>query len=218
MDPNVRKVILTHQFYTAGGQEPAKSDSETIQVGGLQNVDVSVLEDFDYAALGHIHRAQSMGKEKFRYCGTMLKYSVSEQRDQKTLTMVTLGEKGSDPEIREIPLTPKRDLCQRRGTLEEVLSQATKECTDYVSVILTDEVIPYQARERLEAVYPNLLEIRIENSGTKRLQIQNEKKMVCKDPVQVFQDFFEQMQGRKLDEREKRVIDEVFQEAKEEKE
>ncbi len=218
MDPNVRKVILTHQFYTAGGQEPAKSDSETIQVGGLQNVDVSVLEDFDYAALGHIHRAQSMGKEKFRYCGTMLKYSVSEQRDQKTLTMVTLGEKGSDPEIREIPLTPKRDLCQRRGTLEEVLSQATKECTDYVSVILTDEVIPYQARERLEAVYPNLLEIRIENSRTKRLQIQNEKKMVCKDPVQVFQDFFEQMQGRKLDEREKRVIDGVFQEAKEEKE
>lgn len=218
MEPDVRRVILTHQFYTAKGEGLSRSDSESIQVGGLQNVDVSVLEKFDYAAMGHIHRAQSMGEERFRYCGTMLKYSVSERNDKKTLTLVTLGEKGVPPRIEEIPLAPFRELCQKRGTLQEILSQTDGVSEDYVSVILTDEVIPYQAREQLEECYPNLLELRIENSRTKKMQSQERKEKIVTDPVLLFQEFFRQMQGRAMEEDERRMMEEVFQAVKEERE
>ena len=77
IDPARRCVILSHQFYTAGGKEPATCDSEIHYVGGVENVDAGVLAPFDYAALGHIHRAQHIGAEKYRYCGAPFPYSIS---------------------------------------------------------------------------------------------------------------------------------------------
>ena len=92
IDPARRNVILSHQFYTAGGKEPATCDSEIHYVGGVENVDAGVLAPFDYAALGHIHRAQHIGAEKYRYCGTPFPYSVSEAGEEKSVTVVELGE------------------------------------------------------------------------------------------------------------------------------
>lgn len=94
LDTGKRNVLVSHQFYTASGREPSTCDSEVRMVGGIENVDTAALLPFDYAALGHIHRPQKMGKPEYRYCGTPLQYSISEAQDEKSVTVVTLLEKG----------------------------------------------------------------------------------------------------------------------------
>ncbi|MBS6196449.1 MAG: exonuclease SbcCD subunit D [Clostridiales bacterium] len=215
MDSRRRNVILAHQFFTAGGEKPKQSESETIVVGGLDQVDTGCLDDFEYAALGHIHRPQSMGRPEVRYCGTPLQYSVSEWNQEKTLTEVELGEKGTRPQIRELTLHPLRRVRVIRGKLEEILENAEGRCEDYVSVTLTDEQEPYQPRERLEAAFPWILEVRMDNSRTRGLEWNAEEMETVTDPREVFERFFMQMQGRKMDEEERAVLEEVFQEAEE---
>lgn len=135
IDSARRCVILSHQFYTAGGKEPATCDSEIHYVGGVENVDAGVLAPFDYAALGHIHRAQHIGAEKYRYCGAPFPYSVSEAGEEKSVTVVELGEKGQPPVIRQIPLPPVREVKKLTGTLHEILEQAGEEvCHAFVSI------------------------------------------------------------------------------------
>lgn len=217
-DPNRRNVIISHQFYVAGGERPRQSESETIVVGGLDQVDVSCLEPFEYAALGHIHRPQFMGRPAVRYCGTLLKYSVGEWNQEKTLTEVELREKGSQPVLTQIPLHPLRDVKVIRGKLEDILREAEKArekegevCKDYVSVVLTDEQDPYQPKERLEAVFPGILEVRMDNSRTGIRDWEQDESETVTDPKEVFGRFFLQMQGREMDEEEQRILAEVFE-------
>lgn len=132
IDPARRCVILSHQFYTAGGKEPATCDSEIHYVGGVENVDAGVLAPFDYAALGHIHRAQHIGAEKYRYCGAPFPYSISEAGEEKSVTVVELGEKGQPPVIRQIPLPPVREVKKLTGTLHEILEQAGEESATHL--------------------------------------------------------------------------------------
>lgn len=117
IDTSRRNVLISHQFYTASGKEPKTCDSEIRMVGGIENVDTAVLEPFDYAALGHIHKVQKIGKEQYRYCGTPLPYSVSEAETEKSITVVELGEKGSSPKISRLPLKPLRQV--RKLTLPD---------------------------------------------------------------------------------------------------
>ena len=84
IDKSQKNIILSHQFITKTGAETMRSDSESVSVGGLDNIDISVFDDFDYTALGHIHRPQSLS-EKVRYCGSPLKYSFSEAKYDKTV-------------------------------------------------------------------------------------------------------------------------------------
>lgn len=213
IDSSMRNVLVSHQFYTSGRKEPVRSDSEMISVGGLDNVEIQTADMFDYIALGHIHRAQKIGSEKARYCGTLLKYSVSESRDEKALQMVELKEKGSLPEITRIPLQPLRDVRKIQGTLEEILERAPKENQeDYVSVTLTDEVEPYQPREQLEEVYPRLLEVRLQNSAVGNLLEEPEETVDITNPANAFADFFREMQGREMTEEEQKIMDGIFRE------
>lgn len=207
IDPEKRNIIISHQFYTAEGKEPETSDSEIRMVGGIENVDVSVLEPFDYAALGHIHRKQKIGHEKNFYCGTPLQYSVSEAGDEKTVTMVELLEKGSKPCITELPLEPLRRVRKLTGHLEEILEAASKEnCHDYVSITLTDEVEAYQPKEKLEQVYDHILEIKIDNERTRKILEFSEDETESLDPYEAFLKFFSEMNGRSLTEREDTVL------------
>ena len=223
LDDSKRNVILSHQFYTVGGEGPKQSDSETIVVGGLDQVDISCLKEFDYGALGHIHRPQMMGRPAMRYCGTPLKYSVSEWNQEKTLTEIELREKGSQPVITEIPLHPLRSVKVIRGKLEDIIAEAEKVqrkeknvCQDYVSVMLTDEQDPYQPKERLEALFPQILEVRMDNSRTSHQEWMDEDTDTITDPREVFQRFFLQMQGREMDEEEQQILEEVFMRVEEE--
>lgn len=211
IDVTRRNVVVSHQFYTAGGSEPSVSDSEIRLVGGIENVDVSVLASFDYAALGHIHRPQKIGKETYRYCGTPLAYSVSEAGDDKSITVVELREKGSAPILQQLPLVPMRKVRKLVGKLEDILAGAIGENRhDYVSIILTDEVEAYQPKERLEASFDHILEIRIDNTRTRNLLSFSDEDVESLDPYEAFCNFFVEMNGREMTEQEDALIRRVI--------
>lgn len=214
LNPKERNVLLSHQFYVAGSQNPETCDSEIRMVGGVDQVDVRVLEGFDYAALGHIHRAQKIGRKIYRYAGTLLKYSVSEAAHQKSFTMVTLGEKGEEPEIQQIPVEPLRDLKVLRGTLQELLEREDA-AHDFVSITLTDEEEPYLPKERLELVFDHILEIRIDNARTRKILDFYEEEEEEEDLFASFGTFFELTQGRKMSEAELEAVTKVWNEIQE---
>ncbi len=164
LDKNERNILVAHQFIT--GAE--RSESEEIYVGGSDNVDVSLFSDFDYVALGHIHRAQHMGRESVRYCGTPLKYSFSEIDHKKSITVVDMNEKG-DVDIKTIPLAPLRDMRHIKGTYSFLTERKNYEGTngeDYLHVTLLDEEEVYDAIGRLRSIYPNIMRIDYENRRT----------------------------------------------------
>lgn len=200
IDTTKRNVLISHQFYTGSGFVPMRSDSETIHVGGIDNVDIEAVRMFDYVALGHIHGAQKVKEEQIRYCGTVLKYSVSEWKQEKGITVVALGEKGTSPEIEVLPLKAEHDVIRKKGTLSELLLE--EPTADYVSVTLTDEGELYRPSDFLEQVFPNLLEVRVENSRTKKLLEEPLEINWESDPYQAFSSFFAEMQGRTMSEEE----------------
>ena len=211
IDTSRRNVLLSHQFYTASGMEPETCDSEIRMVGGIENVDTAVLEVFDYAALGHIHRAQQIGCVKNRYCGTPLPYSVSEAEDEKSITVVELGEKGSLPQISTLHLKPLRRVRKLVGELDTILAEATEEMRqDFVSITLTDEVEAYQPKERLEANFDHILEIRIDNARTRGLLEFSEEKIEDLNPYAAFCTFFKDMNGREMTKEEDALLKEVL--------
>lgn len=215
IDPAERNILASHQFYTGKGETPQTCDSEMISVGGIDNVDVSAVRDFDYVALGHLHGAQKAGEEHIRYCGTLLKYSVSEAEQEKTLHVVELGEKGSPVKIEKYPLHPLRDVRRVRGELKDIIEAADADGReDYVSVTLTDEVDPYKPKEQLEKVYSHILEVRMDNERTrKRLEFSDEK-IEVQNPLQSFADFYLEMQGREMSEEEQKIVEQVFARAR----
>lgn len=218
IDYDKRNVLLSHQFYTNGGKKPELCDSENtvLSVGGLDNIDVSVIEQFDYAALGHIHGAQMVKKPSIRYCGTPLKYSVSEEHHKKSITMVTLGEKGTEPVLDTIPLIPKQEVRREKGLLQEILARATEEnCHDFVSITMTDEKEPYNPKEQLEEVYDFILELRIENSRTKSLLDEKGELDIKLQPMDIFRSFYEEMNHQTMSEEEEHIVANIINQCKE---
>ncbi|MFR5505876.1 MAG: exonuclease SbcCD subunit D [[Ruminococcus] torques] len=209
------KRTLSHQFYTGNGETPETCDSELFSVGGIDNVDISAISRFDYAALGHLHKAQRVGAEHIRYCGTLLKYSVSEADLEKSLHLVTIGQKKEAVTIEKFPLHPLRDVQKVRGCLSEILSLADpKKRDDYVSVTLTDEIDPYRPKEQLEKVYSRILEVRTDNERTrKKLEFKDED-IRMENPLETFSDFYEEMHGRKMSLEEAEMMTQIFDDVK----
>lgn len=161
-----RNVLVSHQFYLPVGENAEsveRMDSEIRTVGNIDAVAADMLEVFDYAALGHIHKPMKVGSELYRYCGTPLACSVSEAGQQKGVIMVEIGEKDSKTSVKitVLPLKPLREVRIIKGSLEEVLAQA---CEDFVTVILTDKVDLdiMDMQDRIRMAFPYLLEIRRE--------------------------------------------------------
>lgn len=166
IDTAARNVLVTHQFVTGG----TRSGSEELSVGGTDNVDSGVFAPFDYVALGHLHGAQHIGRETIRYAGSPLKYSFSEARQHKSVTVVTLGEKG-DVQVRTVALTPLRELREIRGSYDELTARSFYEHTtyrsDYLHLILTDEQDVFDAMSRLRTIYPYLMTLDYNNARTR---------------------------------------------------
>ena len=157
VDSSMRNVCITHQFIT-GAQV---CDSEEISIGGLDNIDASVFDSFDYVALGHLHGPQKMGRPEVRYAGTPLKYSFSEVRHRKSLTCVELREKGN-VEIRTIPLVPLRDFQEIRGSYDEITDRNFYKDfnrENYMNITLTDTTEVYEAMGKLRTIYPNIMQL-----------------------------------------------------------
>lgn len=211
-----RNVLVSHQFYVGEKAEsPETCDSEVFSVGGIDNVDIGLVKEFDYVALGHLHGAQCIGKPEIRYCGTLLKYSVSESTQNKSLTVVTLKAKGEKPEIENYPLHPLRDVRKKKGTLDEIIKEAQEtEKDDYISITLTDEIDPYKPKEQLERIFSHILEIRVDNQRTRTKLKEMDEELVMKDPFTSFAEFYKEMQGREMNGEEETIMKEIFDKAK----
>ena len=211
-----RNVLVSHQFYVGEKAEsPETCDSEVFSVGGIDNVDIGSVKEFDYVALGHLHGAQCIGKPEIRYCGTLLKYSVSESTQNKSLTVVTLKAKGEKPEIENYPLHPLRDVRKKKGTLDEIIKEAQEtEKDDYISITLTDEIDPYKPKEQLERIFSHILEIRVDNQRTRTKLKEMDEELVMKDPFTSFCEFYKEMQGREMNGEEETIMKEIFDKAK----
>lgn len=232
IDSGRRNVILSHQFYMAGQSEPETCDSEVAvaMAGGLDRIDISVLDAFDYAALGHLHGSQKVGRLSARYCGTPYKYSVSEEHHHKAVTVVELGKKGEEPQLRFLPLSGLQDVRRLRGTLEEVLEAAESAapspsagqpsvsgvCHDFVSVTITDEQEPYRIRERLEERYDHLLELRVDNARTRaRMAESGTENDPAPEPMEAFRQFYETVNHTPLPEEGERIMKRLIREIQE---
>ena len=140
-----------------------------------------------------------------------MKYSVSEAEHQKSITVVTLGEKGTLPQVEYLPLHPLRDVKKKRGTLEEILREAKEEERgDYISITLTDEQEPYQPKEQLRQAYERILEVKIDNTRTRNQLSEEEELPIQTDPLSVFADFYQEMQGRPMNEEEWEIMKGIY--------
>lgn len=201
-DPNARNLAVVHQFVTAGGQSPEETDSEEKHVGGLDNVDASAFDAFDYVALGHLHGPQRIGRDTIRYAGSPLKYSFSEEKQNKSITLAELKEKGKVT-YDLLPLEAKRDLRTVRGTFEEVTSPeftARRKGDDYYRVILTDENDVPNALSRLRRrFYENLMILEYDNARTSSdVRIEAEEGEEEKEPIEVLGDLYQMQNGREM--------------------
>lgn len=203
IDKTHRNVLVTHQFVT-GAQT---CDSEELSVGGTDNVDVSVFDDFDYVALGHIHGPQKIGRETVRYCGTPLKYSFSEVGHKKSVTVVELAEKGSVA-IRTVPLVPKRDMSELRGAYNELMLRENYEGkpfrNDYLRITLTDEEDIPNAVNNLRTVYPYIMRLDYDNRRTRtESHVDGAEQVERKRPLTLLEEFYESQNGQPMSEEQR---------------
>lgn len=197
IDKTQRNIIITHQFVTGA----MRSESEEISVGGSDNVDASVFDDFDYVALGHIHGPQKIGRETVRYCGTPLKYSFSEAGHKKSVTVIEMAEKGNTV-IRTVPIIPKRDMREIKGKYEEIVLKKNYEGTstdDYMHITLTDEEDIPDVMNKLRVIYPNIMKLDYDNKRTRSASSASMAEDIeRKSPLDLFADFYEKQNGQPM--------------------
>lgn len=219
LDASKRNVVLAHQFVTAVEALPETCDSEQLSVGGLDRVDGSVFSPFDYTALGHLHGPQRVGSETIRYAGSPLKYSFSELHQKKSVTVAELLEKG-ETEIRQIPLQPRREMIELRGTFEEILAEARKKGepqTDYYHMILTDETDVVDALSRLREYYPNIMLLDYDNRRTRsQKEVEQLERVEERTPGELFAALYEQQNGQEMNPDQKEYLDGLIREIWEE--
>lgn len=215
IDTAQKNILITHQFVTGS----SRTESEDVSVGGSDNVDADIFKDFDYVALGHIHRSQCCDSEYIRYCGTPLKYSFSESKDIKSITMLDIKEKGNI-KLDFIPLTPLRDMVEIKGSYNELMLKSFYENTsltdDYVHITLTDEEDIPDVITKLRVVYKNIMKLDYDNQRTKKSsEINPINDMDSKSPLELFDTFYELQNGKHLSDTQrvflKNIIEEIWE-------
>lgn len=218
INPAERNILVSHQFVTGA----TRSESEEISVGGLDNVDASVFEQFDYVALGHIHSPQNCGSKTIRYCGTPLKYSFSEAKDEKSVTVVELLEKGT-VSYKTVPLVPFHDLVELKGKYDELMQKSFYEHTtwqeDYTHITLTDEDDIPEVVGKLRTVYSHLMKLDYDNKRTRmNAVIEGAVSIETKTPMELFSEFFEQRNNQPMSDEQaaymEKLIEEIWEEMK----
>ena len=215
LDPTSRHVLLTHQFVTGA----ATCESEELSVGGSDNVDASVFDAFDYVALGHIHGPQNIGSDRIRYCGTPLKYSFSEADHRKSVTVVTLGQKGA-LKIGLRPLTARHDLRVLRGSFAQLTDKAFYTATtadDYLHLVLTDEEDIPEAVGRLRVIYPNMMKLSYDNTRTRSNRIiDGACEVQSKSPIALFEELYRKQNNQPMSDEQRSFVAELLETIREE--
>lgn len=208
VDEKVTNILVAHQFVTGA----VRSESEE-NVGGLDSVDVSVFNSFDYVALGHIHGPQKVGRETVRYCGTPLKYSLSEANHTKSVTVVDIPE-NKKIEIRTVPLVPMHELREVKGTFDELMDRRNYEGTavdDYLYVVLTDEDDVPDALGKLRTVYPNVMKLGYDNTRTRVTQtIDDGAVLEGKKPIDLFGELYEKQNNKEMSDEQRSFVQDII--------
>ncbi len=217
LDRSRRNVLLAHQFVTGKNEDPALSGSESLgtkSVGLVEKIGYDCFDDFDYVALGHIHSPQQVGRKEIRYSGSPLKYSLSEADNEKSVCIVTLGEKGK-VKTETLPLKPLRDLRHIRGELKELLDSSGVTATeDFIYATLTDEEIIGNVMDIFRQVYPNTVRIDYDNSHTREIeQVDISRIAENRSFGELISDFYSQMYGCDISEEEMALMRTVAKEA-----
>lgn len=184
VDTSQRNLLVAHQFIF-GAQS---CESEERMIGGLEEIPVSLFDDFDYVALGHLHGPQKVGRPEVRYCGSPLKYSFSEVNHKKSVTIVEMGKKGS-VEISTVPINQPHEMREVRGSFEELINLPYSE--DYMRVVLTDELPRPDAQVALLTVFPNIMRFAVDNSKTRTdVEVNAAADLESRSPLELFYDFY----------------------------
>lgn len=202
LDPTIRNVAVAHQFVRGS----TRCESEDLSIGGLDELSAEVFAPFDYTALGHLHSPQTIGNGTIRYCGTPLKYSFSELHHKKSITVVELREKGVC-ELRTVPLTPRREVRELRGTFAELTDLTFYQTQDrdcYYRIVLTDEESIIDAAMSLRQIFPNLASLTYDNTRTRaHATITGTEPEEEQQPLALFEAFYLQQNGSEMSEKQR---------------
>ncbi len=214
-DPG-KKILIAHNYFTYGEEEPEISDSERrLSIGGEDLIRLSCLADFDYVALGHLHRPQKVGKEYIRYAGSPLKYSLSEINNRSSFPFVTVNPTG-ETVTELIPLSTKRDIRILEGSFDELLSSSfTDKKDDFFHIILNDPLRRDDAYLYLQKIYPHIIRLEYANVADERAENLDTGALESMDIKKLFTDFFSERMGRSPIARESEIIEEILKEVEE---
>lgn len=215
LEEDACNILVTHHFVTCGGILPEQSDSENnLSLGGIDKVDTSVFDGFDYVALGHIHRPQRIGRDTIRYAGSPLKYSFSEVNHKKSVTILEIGE-GKQMNQRQVDLIPLHDMRKIKGTMKDLMnpeyySLANPE--DYIQATLTDTIELVDPIGTLRSVYPNIMQILLEkNQQETHASSMNLGSRKKKSPLELFDEFYTSVTGGEFDENRKEIMEKIIE-------
>ena len=218
IDDKERNIIMVHQFVTANGVDIIRSESESISLGGIDNVDVSLFDEFDYVAMGHVHGPQKLIRDVVRYAGSPLKYSFSEVNHRKSVPIIELKEKGNI-DIELVSLAPLRDMRIIKGNLEELLSKDYSKninTDDYISAVITDEDYVMDAIGKLRSVYKNILRLEYDNKRTSSYTNidSNIQEVENISEIDLFSDFYKMQNNIEIDDDKKKIMLDIIEELK----
>ncbi len=212
--PGQRQVLLGHAF-VAGGNE---SESERpLSVGGAGRVAAATFEGFDYVALGHLHQAQTVGSERIRYAGSPLKYSFNEVDHVKGVSIVDIGADGV-PQVRHVPLQPRRDMRIVTGTLAELLQPPdARHREDYLCAHLTDRGPVLEPMARLREVYPHIVALQFVDQPQGPAESRTAADHRERHPAELFRAFYRDMVGEDIGEAAFEMVQACVQAAQDER-
>ena len=215
LDKDKTNVIVAHQAFLPTSKKIEQSGSETSltidssgYVGGSETINVDVLKDFDYAALGHIHKAQNIAGNA-RYAGALLKYHIDEASAHRSFTIVSIENKKVD--IKEFPVKFLRDLVILEGSIDELLER-NENLENYVYAKLTNESLVDSPMSKLKAKYPYCLGLEYPKVKTSSKELPDYEDVEEVDKNDLFATFFQSYGGRELSEEEKAFVKDLFEE------
>ncbi len=208
-----RWIVVAHSFVEgAASTDSERSLSRT--VGGIETVSAEVFDGAHYVALGHLHRAQSVGASHIRYSGSPLAFGFDEEGQEKSISLIDMAADGS-VETTAIPLTPRRQARTIRGTLEELVA-APVGSDDFIRVVLTDETPQIDPMKRIRVLYPNAVQLSYERAGRTLEEKLGEGRAAIDDPETLVSDFIEFVRGEAPGEVDTQLVNTLIHEARQE--
>lgn len=210
LNHNERNILLFHGFVT-GRHDLLFTESErTTTLGTAQAIDYHIFSDFDYVALGHLHRYQRVETSNSYYSGSLYWYSDMESTHDKGMIELTITPDNMD--VSFVPLEPTRRFIKAKGTLYELLNHEPTD--DYVVVELTEDIEDSNIKEMLKPIFPNIL--RIIQPDVYENQIEDDELFNFNtDLEQQIKQYYTQRYQEEMDDTMEKMLQQVFKEMEE---